>query len=64
MTKETRYRLGKLWKEKKTSGDYETYYNEFKDQIDGELFGVKEVVAEEHEEVEDIPVVTKSRRGR
>ncbi len=34
MTKETRKRLGKLWKEGKVDGDFEAYYLEFKTEID------------------------------
>ena len=35
--KETRYILGKEWKQKKNKGNYEKYYLEFKDEIDKEL---------------------------
>ena len=35
--KHTRFRLGKLWKEGKTTGDYEKYYLEFQAEIDESL---------------------------
>jgi len=35
--KETRKKLGKLWKQGKTTADAEKYYLEFKDEIDKEL---------------------------
>lgn len=37
MGENTRYRLGKLWKQGKAKGDFEQYYLEFKDKIDAEL---------------------------
>lgn len=30
----TRFRLGFLWKEGKAKGDYSSYYDEFKDDVD------------------------------
>ena len=30
---ETRFKLGKAWKEGKAKGDFEKYFNEFKDSI-------------------------------
>ena len=33
MTAENRKILGKLWKDGKIKGDFEAYYNEFKDEI-------------------------------
>lgn len=47
MTSQTRYKLGKAWKEGRAKGDYQEYYEEFKDQIDKELSPKEEAKVEE-----------------